>query len=410
MSRVEISFLGGASEVGRLGMVLRYGGSTLLFDYGLQPHDPPRYPMEAPPVDALLLTHSHLDHCGMVPVITRNSTTDLLTTSATAEVTDILLQDSLKISQAEGYPQPFSKKDLDAMHGSIVTIDQGDVLDLEGVEVKVHPAGHIPGSCMFELSLSDTLLFSGDLQTIDTHLMRGATPVPCDILVMESTYAGRRHPDRAQTEKAFLEQVDEVVDGGGIAVVPCFAVARTQEILMILAEANHEVWLDGMGREVSQTYLRHPSQVRSYKEFKRALHRCRVVHSARGRERALRGEVIVTTGGMLDGGPVLHYLSRIKDDPRSAILLTGYQVEGTNGRRLLEEGVVELYGAPAKVNCPIHYFDFSAHAGHDQLVEFVDGCDPSTVVLMHGDNREELSRVLEGRECLLPKEGEWYEL
>lgn len=407
---MDVHFLGGASEVGRLGMLLRHGGGTLLFDYGIKPEDPPQFPLQAPPVEGLLLTHSHLDHCGMVPVVSSRHETDVFATPVTADVANILLEDSLKVSQQEGYPEPFTKADIQAMNRHLVTVAPGDRLEVGGTEVVVHPAGHIPGSSMFEVTDGETLLFTGDIHTIDTHLMPAVRPQPCDVLVVESTYAGRRHPPREETERAFLDRVEEVVEGGGLALVPCFAVARTQEVLMALADSGLEVWVDGMGRRVSEAYLRHPRSLRSPRDLRRALRRSRVVRSPRGRSAALRGDVIVTTGGMLDGGPVLHYLSRVKDDPQSALLLTGFQVEGTNGRRLLEEGVVEIYGAPTRVHCQVERFDFSAHAGHQGLVEFVEGCDPETVVLMHGEARHALAEALEGRECLMPLEGEWVPL
>jgi len=118
----------------------------------------------------------------------------------------------------------------------------------------------------------------------------------------------------------------------------------------------------------------------------------------------------VTTSGMLDGGPVLRYLEAVRDDPRSAILLTGYQVEGSNGRRLIEEGAIEVDGVDVKIKCEWQKFDFSAHAGHDELVRFIEGCDPQRVVLMHGDKRELLADALDGREVMLPVEGQWYTL
>ncbi len=407
---MEVNFLGGASEVGRLGMLLRHQGATLLFDYGIQPLDPPKYPLEAPPVDSFFLTHSHLDHCGMVPVISRKSETDLLSTPVTFDVANILLEDSIKVSKAEGFPQPFTKQDIRTMNRDLVSVEYGDSQDIGGFEVEVHSAGHIPGSSMFEMVGHQTVLFTGDLHTINTQLVWGAHPVKCDVLVIESTYAGRNHPDRLSTEDAFLGKVQEVVERGGVALVPCFAVARTQELLMVLSRTDHEVWLDGMGRDVSQVYLRHPSYLRSLKKLKNALRRSRVVRSYHGREKALLGDVIVTTGGMLDGGPVLFYLDRLKEDPRNAVILTGFQVDGTNGRSLLDEGVIDLYGVRTRIGCEVDSYDFSAHAGHDDLVKFVEGCDPSKVILMHGDARERLAEALEGRECLLPKEGQWYSI
>ncbi len=407
---MEISFLGGASEVGRLGMLLRHQGITLLFDYGVQPVDPPRYPMETPPVDALFLSHSHLDHCGMIPVVCSRYDTNVFTTAVTSDVANILLEDSIKVNKMEGFPQPFSKQDIRAVNRNSIAVEYGESYEIGEIEIGIHSAGHIPGSSMFELVDHETVVFTGDLQTIDTRLVQGATPVECDVLIMESTYAGRSHPKRASTEGAFLAKVHEVVERGGIALVPCFAVARSQEILMNLSESDLDVWLDGMGRVVSQVYLRHPSSLRSAKKLRHALSRCQVVRSSKGRERALQAEVIVTTGGMLDGGPVLFYLDRLKDDSRSAVILTGYQVEGTNGRSLLDEGFVDIYGARTRVNCEVVYHDFSAHAGHEELVKFVEGCDPARVVLMHGEARESLEDPLEGRQVLLPMEGEWHSL
>src|SRR5574340_125797 len=113
---------------------------------------------------------------------------------------------------------------------------------------------------------------------------------------------------------------------------------------------------------------------------------------------------------MLDGGPVLHYLDALREDNRSAILLPGYQVEGTNGRRLVDTGAIELYGVAVDIKIEWQKFDFSAHAGHDELVRFIEECDPRRVVLMHGDNREILAEALEGREVVLPMEGQWYAL
>lgn len=114
------------------------------------------------------------------------------------------------------------------------------------------------------------------------------------------------------------------------------------------------------------------------------------------RSRARKGEVIVTTGGMLDGGPVLNYMRTVKDDPRSALLLTGYQAEDTNGRMLVEQGRLVIDGQEEKIKCPWHKYDFSAHADQSQLVDFIRGCDPENVIIMHSEYREELAEALGG--------------
>ncbi|OGS49935.1 MAG: mRNA 3'-end processing factor [Euryarchaeota archaeon RBG_16_68_12] len=407
---MEIQFLGGATEVGRLGMLLREGPEMILFDYGVLPKDPPQYPLKAPPVDLVFVSHAHLDHSGMVPWLCGRHDTNVVLTPVTSDVTDLLLLDSLKVADLEGYDPPFDDGDIQATRRNSRTVDFGDALDVGSMEVTLHPAGHIPGATMFEVNGNQTTLFTGDLHTLTTDLVRGAKPVPCDTLVIESTYAGRNHPDRFETQYQFLEKIRQVNNRGGLALVPAFAVGRTQEVLLALANGKFDVWLDGMGKTVNGIYLDHPDYLRSSKALKHAMGKVQVVRGGRGAHQALQADVIVTTSGMLDGGPVLRYLEQIREDPRSAILLTGYQVEGTNGRRLIEEGLIDMGGVDVKVKCEWQKFDFSAHAGHDELVRFVEGCDPQRVVLMHGDHRELLAEALQGRETLLPVEGQWYPL
>src|SRR2546426_824199 len=318
---MDFQFLGGASEVGRLGMILKKGPISLLFDYGLLPRDPPQYPMPAPPVDGMFISHAHLDHTGMIPWVTRRQDLDVVLTPPTADVADLLLQDSLKIADAEGFDAPFDDRDLRTARRRFRTIDFGDNVDTGDLEVTAHPAGHIPGATMYEVNGTETTLFTGDLHTLTTDLVCGA---------------------------------------------------------------------------------------RSVEELRQEMHRVEVVRNPRESGLALRGEVIVTASGMLGGGPVLRYLEAIREDPRSAVLLTGYQVEGPKGRRLIDEGVIDLYGVTVDIKCEWQKFDFSAHAGHDDLLRFIEGCDPQRVVLMHGENRQILADAIEGREVLLPEEGKWY--
>jgi len=407
---MEIEFLGGASHVGRLGMLLRDGPASMIFDYGMLPGKPPDYPMPAPRVDAAFLSHAHLDHSGMIPWLTGHHAVDVFATPPTLDVSDLLLEDSLKIADMEGFSPPFTTQDLREAPRFYQTIDFEETVEVRDLEVTLHSAGHIPGATMFEVNGRGTTLFTGDLQTTNSELVLGAKPVKCDTLVIEATYAGREHPERLKAEYEFLTYVESIVRNGGLAVVAAFAVGRTQEVLMTLAKKRFDVFLAGMGKDVNTIYVEHPEYVRSTKRLRQAMNRTRVVHSPRGHEKALGAEVIVTTSGMLDGGPVIRYMSAIQDDPNSALCLTGFQVPGTNGRRLMDEGVVEIDGVLVEPQFQWRKFDFSAHAGHSQLVEFVEACDPMRVVLMHGDNRQALADALPGREVLLPQEGQWYSI
>jgi len=279
--------------------------------------------MKAPPVERVFVSHAHLDHSGMVPWLCGRHDTQVILTPPTANVADLLLEDSLKVADAEGYEAPFDESDIDATRRNIRTMDFGDNLDVGSMEVTLHSAGHIPGAAMFEVNGNQTTVFTGDHHTLTTDLVKGARPVPCDTLVIESTYAGRNHPDRLKTQHEFLQKIRTVNNRGGIALVPAFAVGRTQDMLLTLAAGQFDVWLDGMGKKVNNIYLDHPEYLRNAKKLRDAMNRVRVVRSQRGALQALEADVIVTTSGMLDGGPIIRYLQAVRDDPRSAILLTG---------------------------------------------------------------------------------------
>ena len=394
---MRLTFLGGAREVGRLGCVVEHDGTRLLVDYGLAPSDPPKYPAPAPPVDGVFLTHAHLDHAGMMPALAHEHGASPQATPPTIAVSQVLAADALNVHAARGYPQPYSDQAPRAFAEQARPLSYQRPVRVNTLEVTGWSAGHIPGSTMYSVSGERTLVFTGDLNTAPTRLVDGARPAPCHTLVMESTYAGRTHPERGATERAFLETVRSVVERGGTVVVPAFAVGRTQEVLLVLAtDAQLPIYLDGLGARVTDLFLRHPQYLRSAAALKRALSRAKVVRSRAERQQAARaGNVILTTSGMLEGGPVLQYLDELGSDPKNAFLLTGYQVEGTNGRLLLEERSVRIGERVLRVEAQVGQYDFSAHADHDALLRFAEACTPESVVLMHSDDPTPLAREIE---------------
>ena len=410
---MNITFLGGAGEVGRLAALIEVAGHRFLFDYGFTASKPPQFPQRAPPLDALFVTHCHLDHSGLVPEATKRHMAPVYCTDLTAEISELLWYDSIKIADIEGNPFPFAGDDIRTAFRSIEPLNFKDEADFQGVEVRSHSAGHIPGAAMYEIHSDEVTLFTGDMNSRATRLVNGARPLPCRNLFIEGTYAGREHPNRHDHELELLDRIDDVIYRGGQVILPAFAVGRTQEIVLMLEDCGHEVWLDGMGKRVSQTYLDNGQFLRSRGSLRAADSQVRYVKSRGQRERAAEGaDIIVTTSGMLEGGPIATYLRQLASDPKNAVFLTGYQVEGTNGRRLKDEGVVEFDGDVIKVEAELESFDFSSHAGHSDLVAFIKRCDPENVVVMHSGHPELIAEdpELDGYEFILPETGKPFTL
>lgn len=410
----ECKFLGAAEDIGRLGFLLGAGDQRFLFDYGIAPDKPPEYPLPAPSIDQVFLTHAHVDHSGYIPWLNGRHDGTILTTPVTADVIQLMHRDCVKIAHSEGYAEPYSYQDVEDVVDLYERIGFQERVPLGNASAQFHSAGHIPGAAQVELNTEEgTLVFTGDLFTRPQRLVGAGKPVSCDVLAMETTYAGREHPPREQVEADFLAYVEDIVDNGGTCLVAAFAVGRAQEIAMVLAGKGFNVWLDGMGRRVADIYAQHPAFLANAREYGRAMKNVKQVYNHRGRKVALReADVIITTSGMVEGGPILYYIDQLRNDAKSGIALSGYQVKGTNGRRLMDEGVLDLDPRNPgqkvrKINMPWKHFDFSAHAGHQDMVDFAKGTGAEDIILFHGDNREQLAPDLEDFATVhMPKRGE----
>ena len=413
-SGIRIHFLGGGDEVGNVGVVIEDEKSTrLLIDYGLAPSSPPRYPSEAPPVTDAIFTHTHIDHIGMAPWLVGNHQTKLHATSLTASLSRVMWKDTYKVSSIEGYPLPWDRRDEDEANEAWEVHNYSQWVEYHNWKWQLHPAGHVPGAAMIEIDTPKyRILHTGDLDTRDGPNSFGAKPVECDILLLESTYSGKEHPNRVEEEARFVAKVVEVVERGGIAIVPAFASGRGQDVLRILHSSGYDlnVHYDGMGKTVSQKWLEHPEHLRDGDAFEDAFRWSKRVRSKSDRKRALEADVIVTTSGMLDGGPALWYLNRLRMDNRCAVLFTGYQAEGSGGRKLIETGSIPIYGHNVEIKCELDRFNLSNHAGHSELVSFAEACNPKHVILFHGDpeTRPILASALEQKGMIVhcPKNGE----
>ncbi|TRO50185.1 MBL fold metallo-hydrolase [Candidatus Bathyarchaeota archaeon] len=418
---MQVGFLGGAREVGRISISVKTKKTQALLDYGVMFDNEPGFPMHVPPkeVDALILTHSHLDHSGALPIFYIHGKTPLYTNRLNLDLSQLLIKDFIHLS---GYYLPFEYLELKTMMKSNKHLDFGVEEKVGDLKFKLVNAGHTPGSAQVLIEANGKkLLYTGDFNTTDSQLLAGATMEyeDLDAVVIESTYANADHADRKELEKSFVESVTEVVEKGGIALIPAFGVGRSQEMACILKAYRFEypVVLDGMTREASRIIMNHTEFLRDPKLFMNAMRSADWIDSWRDRRKAVKSpKVIISTAGMLKGGPAAFYVSKLGKKASNAIFLVSYQIPGTPGKELLEKGVCTIDGKVRKVKARYEHFDFSSHCGASQLKHSLRklGGKPK-VFVVHGEeeNCKTLAKWAEselGVDAVAPKTGDTFEI
>jgi len=300
----------------------------------------------------------------------------------------MMWHDCYKVSSIEKYPLAWDKRDIDTALDSWYVHPFGASWKHHDWTLTLHSAGHIPGAAMLHIQLPFTsVLLTGDFDTRDSPLVAGAEPVKADILFVEGTYGGRDHPPKEEEVLRFIDAVERTVKQGGKVLIPAFANGRTQDVVMLVHQRLPwlDVHVDGMGKRVAKIHLEHHDALRDGSALDRAWRWAKQVSSKSDKKKALNGDVIVTTSGMLDGGPALWYLNRLRHDPKNAVFFTGYQARDTGGRGLLEEGTIEIYGTRVEINLDLQQFSFSTHAGHQEILDFAKACEAKHVVVYHTD-------------------------
>jgi putative mRNA 3-end processing factor len=414
-----VECLGASREVGRSAFLL-HTDKKIILDYGIKIFDEsgkPKFPLETTlKPDFAVLSHAHLDHSGSIPALFNQNrkpeTGNPLrwySTPPTKDICEILWEDSMKI-MGEGLPYrlPQLKKALRSWDPLLYRrpIRTGDT------KVELSDAGHISGSSMIEIEYrGKSFFYTGDFKCADTFMHKGAKYVEgCDVLMMESTYAKREHPPRAETERTLMEHIYETLENGGNALLPSFALGRTQELIALIRHYDKEipVFVDGMGRDITKIYLRYPEYIRDAASFRKAVRSVTMVGSVADKRAATREPaVIISSAGMMNGGPILNYLFNANSD--SKVIFTGYCVEGTNGWYLQNKGFIMKEEQELAIDLPVEYLDFSAHAGRSEILEFIRRANPEKVLLVHGDKPEEFADELKeehGFDALAPLPGE----
>lgn len=392
----SLRFLGGCGEVGRSAVLI---DDDILLDYGIKPGEssnhPAQYPLNGINPQTIIISHGHLDHCGLVPNIT-DIHPDIYATPITRHLTSFLAKDTLAIARRAGHVPPFYAQDINEFTRCTRLTDYRDPFECSGYNAELYDAGHIPGSAsvLLESENGIRILYTGDVNLAATHLLNGSEPQPkADIMIVESTYYGTDHAPRKELEQEFVDSIRETIDRGGNAIIPCFAIGRTQEILMILHKHGLHPYVDGMGVDVFKRFAQYPEYLRDSDALQRAFDNATIV-KPRARSRVLRNSIIVTTAGMLNGGPALYYINRAHDDRFSKILLTGYQVKGTNGYHALNHRHMTVGKRVLHLRMAVEQYDFSAHSGDCELKKVVRRfCDlgGEIVFTMHGDRTEEFA-------------------
>ncbi|MGD8564798.1 MAG: MBL fold metallo-hydrolase [Candidatus Bathyarchaeota archaeon] len=393
MGKLQINFLGGTREIGRSAIAVKTNDTQVLLDYGVIFNHTPGFPMHVPSkeVDALILTHSHLDHSGALPIFYIYKNIPLYTNKISQELNQLLISDFIHLSS---YYLPFEYLELNTMKKNSKHLDFGVKKKVKDISFKLLNAGHIPGSSQIMVEAEGKkLLYTGDFNTDDTRLLKGATMKHKDLdgVIIESTYAAEEHTDRIELEKQFVLETTDIVESGGIALIPAFGVGRSQEIACILAAHNfrHRVTIDGMVRGANTIMMKHGEFLRDPRLLKDALGSAYWVQGWKDRRKVTKKPgVIITTAGMLKGGPSVFYISKIGKKVQNAVFLVSYQIEGTPGRQLLENGVCMVNGKLTKIKAKVNNFDFSSHCGASELKEFLKklGGNPE-IYVVHGEEK-----------------------
>ena len=429
---VRLVTLGAFHEVGRAAMLIQAGSSSILLDSGINPgaQDPtsayPRFDtdeFDLEKLDAVVISHAHLDHCGILPFLYKYGYDGPVYCSEPTQTLMTLHQlDYLDVHSREGEHSPYDQKDVREVVTHTIPLRYNVVTDVApDIKLTFHNAGHILGSSMVHLHIGEGLhniVYSADFKFGRTMMLDPATALfpRAETLIIESTYGGPDDimPDREGVEGKLVSIVNDTVEKGGKVLIPVPAVGRAQEIMLVLdaymkngALRELPIYIEGMVNEATAIHTAFPEYlVRDIKE--QILHKDinpfqseyfhPVTHPS-DREEIIAGGpcVIIATSGMLEGGPEIDYFRHLAPDPRNTLAYVRYQVDGTLGNRIkngLKE--VSLYAHDGKmemvkVNMRVESIEgFSGHSDRNQLLGFIKRMapKPTKIIVNHGERRK----------------------
>lgn len=390
---MKITILGSGKEVGRSGFLVTSNNTNVLLDYGVMLKREPSFPIHVRPKDisTVVLTHAHLDHSGHIPsLFLSGSNISVLGTNPTFELSDLLIEDMLKIS---GFYLPFEYADLTNMMSHSKTLQYKEKHLVNDMEITLYESGHIIGGSSILVEVEGKRIFyTGDINKRGSKLLRPADlDLPeVDILIIESTYSQTEQAPREESEKNLVQFAYDVIERGGTLFIPAFSVERAQEIACVLKASNfkHRISMDGMALKANEIMLRNPSFLRDPDGFKKIIMEVEWVKGWQRRKHLVKEPgVIISPAGMLVGGTALFYLQEIAKNPNNGIALVSYQGKGTPGRLLLEKGLVSYNGKTKKSLAEVKHYEFSGHSSRTELFEILGKIKGNPRVLtVHGDD------------------------
>ncbi|MFT4179008.1 MAG: MBL fold metallo-hydrolase [Thermomonas sp.] len=452
---MRVHFHGAAGEVTGSMHLVEAAGKRILLDCGMAQGSPEMeasnadaFPFDVESLDALVVSHAHIDHIGRVPLLVRRGFRGpIFAQQATAELMPVMLRDAASLAQNDadranrkrkpGQPEAmplFTREDVDDAMAQLHALPydrRHPVVD--GVEIALRDAGHILGSSIVELWADDRkLVFSGDLGPKGTPILCDPAQITeADLVLMESTYGDRNHRDRAQTIVELGGILEQAWRDGGNVLIPAFAVGRSQELLYWFARywdewnmARWQIFLDSpMAGKVVDVYDRHhalfDAEAREVwrgapNPFK--LPNLRITSSTEESmaiNRIERGAIVIAGSGMANGGRILHHFRHRLDRRGTHVVFVGYQGVGTLGRRLVDGAKwVRIHGFDTRVNAAIHTVGgLSAHTDQRGLMDWYGHFQPKpALALVHGEDkaREALAGELherDGVEAVLVRPG-----
>jgi len=413
---MKVKFYGAAGEVGRSCILIESNNTKVLFDCGIKLGHEERkeeYPLiedsELKTVDAIVLSHTHLDHSGYLPhVLSTGWNGQIYATKPTIEIVNLLLNDYVRISN----PKNVSKEGLSKVKKHYRTVEYGREFRVKGLRFKMLSAGHVLGSSLVEVTDGKhRLLYTGDLSLRRTKLLDPANTknLRSDTLIIETTY-GAKEEKFVVKEKSLKDlpiSIKETIQTGGKVVIPALAIGRGQEVLLMLDDYMRSgflpkvpIYIDGMIGKAMAIHRNNLSFCRP--ELQGRISRSKSkddpfkssnfhnVTTEQMRKKVIQEQgssIIVTTSGMLNGGPVLKYLEKLAGNGNNELMFVCYQVEGTLGRKILEGAKeIAIRGRKYRIGMKVERYKMSGHADKPQLLMFIEKVmGLKTVFLVHGE-------------------------